>query len=122
MPYDTRWEAKGLYWRFHGEVSGREILQSNLDAYGDPRFEDLKYQIADFLEIELLEMEPIEVKKIAYLDNAAAKSNPRIRVAIVAQRESIEKYAALVEGYSGYSHWETEVFENLGEARAWLGA
>jgi hypothetical protein len=121
MPYDVQWEPKGVYWRFCGEVSGLEVLQSNLEAYGDPRFGELKYQIADFLEIESLDMEPSEVKKLAYLDKAAAKSNPHIKVALVAQRETLEAHARLHADYAGYSPWETEVFEGLNEARAWLG-
>ncbi len=122
MPYDTRWEPKGVHWRFFGRVSGLEVLQSNLEAYGDPRFTEIKYEIADFLEIDSLDMKPSEVKKLAYLDKAAAKSNPHIRVALVARREAIEKHARLHADYAVYSDWETEVFESLDEARAWLGA
>jgi hypothetical protein len=121
MPYEVKWESRGVYWRFFGRATGFEILQANLDAYGDPRFEELKYQIADFLEIESLEMDLREVKKIAYMDKAAARSNPNVRVALVAKPETLEMHAKLHAEYAGYSPWETEVFESLEEARSWLG-
>jgi hypothetical protein len=122
MPYEVQWESRGVYWRFFGKVSGREVMQSNLEVYGDSRFEELKYQIADFLAIESLEMNPSEVKKIAYMDKAAANSNPQIRVALVANPDTLITHIDLHTDYAVYSPWETEVFETLEEARTWLGA
>ena len=120
MPYETRWDSPGVIWTFQGKVTGQEILQANLDIYSDARFDALKYQLCDFLQTAHLELDPATVKRIAYLDVAAAKSNADIKVAIVTDRGILRDFAKMYAAYSDESNWETRIFNRLEEARSWL--
>ena len=120
MPYKTEWTENGVWWTYSGIVTSKEALQSNLEIYGDSRFDRLTYQIADFSGAEALELTEGEVKKIAYLDRAAALSNPKIKVAIVAHLDLIKEMAQMYANYSETSPWQTKIFNTLQEARQWL--
>ena len=121
MPYTTIWKDKGVCWTFHGTVTGKEILQCDLDIYGDERFDCLRYQIADFSGAEGFELNEFEVKKIAYLDKAAAATNPEIKVAIVAPQDFIREMSNLYAKYADDSPWETRIFDTVDQAKQWLG-
>ncbi len=120
MPYNIYWKNKGVRWKFSGAVTSKETLQSNMDIYGDPRFDSLRYQIADFREVERITFNEMDMKKIAYLDQAAAKSNPRIKVAIVSPVETIRAMMEVYAKYSMANPWQTKLFDSIDEAEAWL--
>ena len=76
MPCKMNWKDNELLWELFGEISAEEFHQNNLDHQGDPRWDELRYLIADFrnvISIDLLEEELIVVQAI---DKAEAISNP----------------------------------------------
>lgn len=120
MPFTSKWIEARVEKVATGKVTGEEIIQSNLEMYGDERFDRVKYGIADFTQAESFEIADKEVKAIAYLDMAAAKSKPNFKVAIVAPQDVMNKLANAYTGYGEKSPWETEVFDTLEQARQWL--
>ncbi len=120
MPNKAVWEPKGLYREFSGIVTSREILQAVLRVYGDPRFDELKYVINDFSQVEGVELDELNIKKVAYLDKASARSNPKIKIAFVTQNEAFYEYAALYSKFVEDLPWQTEVFPSLEQAREWV--
>lgn len=120
MPYGIKWTKKGIRWKFFGIVTSAEALESNLAIYGDSRFDSIRYQIADFTEVEELRLDDKDLKKIAFLDKAAARSNPRISVAIIAPGEALQQ---ILTDYAKYSHdtpWKTKLFETTKSAEDWI--
>jgi hypothetical protein len=120
MPYTIEWRRQGLIWRFEGVVTSEEALQSNQELYGDDRFDLARYQVADFSAVERIEFTPSVVKQIAYLDRAAAISNPRLKVAIVASPEILEEYMKVYEAYAPATQWKVRLCETRDDAEAWL--
>ena len=84
MPYVTHWEDEGVRWVFSGFVTDDDLLRCNLEAYGDPRFESLRYEIADFRAVEDFSAGPETVKRVARMDRDQSVRNPRVKVAILA--------------------------------------
>lgn len=121
MPYSTEWTDKGVQWIYTGIVTGTDMLRSNIEVYGDERFDDMRYQLVNFLNAESFDMTTEEVKEIAYRDKVAARSNPRVNVAVVATNDVIQALTRLYAEYSGSSPWKTELFETVEEAKKWLG-
>ena len=120
MPYQIIWEGRVVRWKFFGTVTSREAVQSNMEIYGDPRFDNIRFQIADFSEVEALQFEEKDMKKVAFLDKAAGRSNPNIHVAIIAPSENTRN---LLEAYSKYSvdsPWTVTVFDSCEQADHWL--
>ena len=120
MPYTTTWNRQGVVWTYSGVLTGQEALQSNLEIYGDERFDDLHYQIADFTAVTDNQISDLHTKKIAYLDRAAAQTNPNIKVAIVMKDVEHLNTADVYSELSKHSPWELKVCHSLEEAQAWV--
>ena len=120
MPYSTAWEPGGVIWTFWGVVSGEEILRSNQEIYGDARFDELKYQIVDLTRVERFDATRDDMAMIASNDIAAARSNPRVRVAVAARDELIRELSVFYETASAGSPWRQRIFDSVREARSWV--
>lgn len=116
MPYTTQWTQGGLIWKYSGTVSGEELLLSNLDIYGDERFDDLRYQIVDLSAVKNCKVTDKHMQKIAHLDMAAALTNPRIKVAVINGEVLSKVYA----NHTGVKHWQTKDFDNIEAAQSWV--
>jgi hypothetical protein len=119
MPHQLKWLPQGIIWTFTGKVTTTEILQRNMKIHGSERFDALRYEIADFTGAEGYEATRMEVRRIAYLGKAAAKSNPRVKVAIVAPDETNE-YLVEYLTHAREGPWKTEVFQSLEDAKNWV--
>ena len=96
------------------------MIQSNEEIYGDLRFDDLRSQLVDLSGAERFEISEKEMRHLAYLDAAAARSNPRIRVAVVATDENARKaYDAYVANVKK-PIWEYKLFDTREAAEDWL--
>ena len=120
MPHKLIWEPKGVYWEYSGKISGKEVIKSSTAIYGDPRFDQLRYKLVNFLDIETLKMDNNEVAQIACQHNAAGISNPNIKNAILCNSnisELVNQFTAFFES----SPWEVQVFQDIDKASDWLG-
>ena len=54
MPYEILWEARGVVKRHHGFLAADELLAASREIQSDPRFDDLRYIINDFLDVEAM--------------------------------------------------------------------
>ncbi|PXA03128.1 hypothetical protein DDZ13_13755 [Coraliomargarita sinensis] len=120
MPYKTEWRNRGVCWTYTGTVSGEDILKSNLDIYGDERFDDLKYQIVNLLEAEKIEVSERHMQKVAHLDAAAARTNKRVRVAVVAADKDARLLHELYVKHLSDGGWTSKLFDSIESAEAWV--
>lgn len=120
MPFQISWRNQGVEWQFTGRVTGAEIIRTNMEIYGDGRFDDLDYQIVDFSNIDEIQITEDDVKKIAYFDMAASKSNPDLKVAIISQEEKLLSYIGLYAAYMQGIEWDIHIFQNRKMAVEWL--
>jgi len=120
MPYRVNWENTGCHLFFYGVVTGTEIKDAGDEAYGHEAFDTTRYLIFDFTEAEDVRLTLEEVKALAATDLAAARTNPRIRQAIVSTSETVDIGLAFYVSNAPELPWVTEGFGSLGEARAWL--
>lgn len=120
MSYDLKWEDKGVSWKYYGQVSGKEIIEASKIIYGDPRFDELRYKLVDFLETETIEMDNHEIDVIASQHKASEMSNPNIKNAIVI-RSSASQLATKFAAFFSDSSWEVQIFQDLDKANNWLG-
>lgn len=120
MHYTITWTETGVTWTYTGLLTGNEILKSNDEIYGDPRFDDLRYQIVDMTDATSFEVSEVEMKQMAHLDKAAARTNPNIRLAVVAPSGAAREVADAYANNSNGAVWESKIFESLDEAKTWL--
>ena len=120
MPYHIEWNADTVIWTYTGRLTGEEILQSNMDIYGDERFDTLRYQIVDLRGVEEFVVNKHQMHQIAHLDRAAAYTNPRIRVAVVTNAQEGESITNSYIEQASDSHWPTHTFYDLDKALTWV--
>ena len=119
MSHKLVWEPEGVYWKYYGKVSGLEVFDATMIAYGDSRFDELKYKLVNFLDIESIEMKEAEVRAIAKQHKSAERHNPYIKNAIVLKSKTNElaiKFATLFND----SRWDVQIFDDLDAANDWL--
>lgn len=119
MPHQLTWEAKGVYWKYSGKVSGAEIIETSTEIYGDPRFDLLRYKLVDFSDIESIDMNDHDITKIACLHKAAGLSNPRIKNAILISSNQ-SKLANQFAAFFDDSPWDIQIFNEIDKANTWL--
>jgi hypothetical protein len=117
MPCKVTWTDNRLLWELSGNISTEEFHQINFDHQGDSRWDDLKYLIADFRNVKSIDLPVKELMLIQAMDKAAAKSNPYLKIASIANTNETRKIA---EFYGTDTPWEHRVFETFEEARSWL--
>ncbi len=122
VAYRAEWVTGGLVRKFWGEVTDQELHLGNLEVYDHACFDDTRYAICDFLDVDAIDLSEGELKKIAYMDIAAAKSNPRVKVAGAAELDVIKDYTAIYANYNEPSPWKTRFFRTMAEAHAWIDA
>ena len=120
MPHNLSWEQDGVYWKYYGNVSGKEIVETSTSIYGDQRFDTLKYKLVDFLGVDSIEMDDDELALVAYQHRSVERSNPYVKTAIVMQPSGI-KLANKFASFFSESFWDVRVFDNIDEANKWLG-
>lgn len=120
MPYRLTWERFGVYREYFGDVTVAERRDSLERICGDPRFDDIRYALTNYLAVEAYEVNRAATAEIAALHIAPLATNPTIAIAAVARRADI---LAAIEEFKGYGFTSApyRVFPELSEAREWLG-
>ena len=120
MSYKNNWEDNGLHRKFTGKITGQEILESNLSIQGNPRFDHIKYVLNDFLSITEFEITTADVNIISTVDNVAAISKKKLKIAIVADDKNllkwINEYLKMMQG----SPYDAAVFSAYDDALNWV--
>lgn len=121
MPYSLTWEPRGVYRRYHGDVSIAERLASFEAICGHPQFDELRYSITDYLAVQRYEVTDTATREIAAFHLGPHRTNPRVRIAAVAVRPdvlaAIRDFIALQIAPQPY-----EIFPTLDDARRWAMA
>lgn len=120
MPYQNKWEEVGLHRTFTGTISGQEVLTANLSIQGDPRFDDINFVLNDFTAIDGFDVTEIDISKIVATDNAAAISNPNLKIAIVATDKSLLEWIYMYLGKMETSPYQCQIFHNKNDALTWV--
>lgn len=119
MPYVIEWGQKEVYCKFTGEVSGQDLIGCNMSMYGSVRFDDIRIQIFDMLDVSKINFTSEDVKKVAALDRAAAKNNTRLKCALVSTDEVALGQSKIYQNEISDSPWEGKSFRTISEAREW---
>lgn len=120
MSYENIWEKHGVYRKYNNCVTGKEILQAVQDVESDNRFDLICYVINDYLDVTEVDVSFEKIKIIAAIDDAAALTNPNIKVAQVTTNSAIEDLAQFYSERPGNNRYHSKLFTSLDEAREWI--
>ncbi|GAV19655.1 hypothetical protein MMIC_P0605 [Mariprofundus micogutta] len=120
MAHSSIWETDGLYRKFSGDISGYEILQSNIELQGDARFKNIEYVINDFTDVTSHSVEVVHTEAYASTDQIVSHTKHRLKIALVVPQVEMlalaENYCELMKGQL----FECDIFRSLEQARSWL--
>lgn len=122
MAYVNNWEHKGIYRKYDGEITGKDILHAVQEVEADVRFDDIRYVISDFLDISGIRYERKDIVLLASIDRAAAMTNPDIKVAVIINSPEMMDAVKIYTDSLGSPPYPTRTFATLAEARAWVYA
>lgn len=118
MPVDLIWEARGVYRRYHGDVTIAERRRSLEMICSDPRFDNLRYSITDSLAVTNYEYSPQSTELAAALHIGPLTTNPNILITAVAVDPKI---VAAIDHFIAQGFVEPyRTFPTVDEARAWI--
>jgi hypothetical protein len=109
------WKDNELSWELSGVISAEELHKINLDHQGDPRWDDLRYLIADFKNVISINLPEEKLIVVQAIEKAEAISNPYLKIASIANSNETIK---LADFYGTDTSWKYGFFETLTEARS----
>ena len=119
MSYKLTWQDSNAIISFEGIVVFQDLYEAGNIMYGDRRYDNMKYQIADFSKTEKFEVTEQEIKIIAALDKSSSRWNNIIKLAIVSSDSCLlKKIMPYIESMKDTA-WSIKIFENIFEAKKW---
>ena len=120
MPNTYTWEQNGVYRQFTGELSGDEILASNLEINNNHNFKAAKYIINDFSKLTSHSIDVIHTKAIAVTDDILCSSKGQLKIALIVTQPDIVELANSYREQMHNNIFECEIFSTLKDAREWV--
>ena len=120
MPFEIKWGKDYVLFEYFGKVSSLELVNSNKLVYGDERFDNLKWELVHFDRAESVSINEKDIRLIAYMDKAAARSNPHITVAFIGQTETLEQIEAQYKNAGSPPVWPLVRFDSYEDAVSYI--
>ena len=119
MPVEITWEPRGVYRRYFGHVTIEERRRSFDQICADPRFDELRYAITDYLGVDDYEITSQATKEIAALHIGPSLTNTNIVIAAVVVDPRI---VAAIEHFISlrFTGQPYRIFPTVAAARAWI--
>lgn len=123
MPCEMIWKDEGIIFRHNGTVTNEEVQEMNNLMYGDPRFDKIRYQIADYTRVTENLISFKEAKVIAKIDRASSHWNRKVMLlgVVTTDPQFIPVAEAYFREFVG-TMWVGKCFSTLEEAMEWVGA
>jgi len=119
MSFQIEWHRNDVYVRFYGDLTLQDFRQVNGLIYGDMRFDDMIYQIADFIDVLSISLTVDEVKVVSTLEVSATRWNESVKVAHVSTNILLQNLIKAYEKGMQGTNWSCRLFENLDDAKTW---
>lgn len=120
MACEMIWEPHGILFKHSGRVDMDEVTRMNDRMYGDPRFDQIRYQIADYTEVTSNLITRKDASVVGTLDRTSAVWNIKMLNIVVTQDETflpvVDAYFNMFQG----TEWRCRVFKTLDEAYQWI--
>jgi hypothetical protein len=120
MPYRVRWEGHGVYRRFYGTVSAQDVRNACDEIASDPRYDDIRYVLSDFLEASPALSEH-EARALAQLERVRFFDNPDVVNAVIATNPRLFGCIPYLET-ADRSPCPIATFSAVSDARNWIAA
>lgn len=107
--------------QYSGRTGDMEVASAVRSAQADERFDELLYDIHDFLQCQSYTLFPSMMEELAATDAAAARSLVRHQLAVAVVTNRLDVIAS-VNAYrsSRLNVHKVKIFSSVQDARAWV--
>jgi hypothetical protein len=119
LAYSIHWRPDGAVKFFTGQVSFKDIINSEREIAGSSIYMTLKYVIAMYIDTQHSRLSEAELVAVRALRLGGYYSNPRIKYAFVTDDANI-KNAIERSVIDGQTLHATRVYESYENAFAWV--
>ncbi|PCH78322.1 MAG: hypothetical protein COB98_00745 [Flavobacteriaceae bacterium] len=117
MGFQLEWDNNDANIKFYGILVLQDLMDANGLIYGDGRFDEMCVQIADFTDVERVDLSSKDAKIITTLEEGASRWNRVVKVIHVTTNLKLKTLLTLYkEGMKG-TNWIIEVVDTLEEAK-----
>lgn len=120
MPWKSIYGAQGVEIRFSGRCDGAECTDAREAIYGHHYEEGLQYVVADFTNVEYLDLSLADLLKYAEHDRQYLLRNPSHLLALVAPQAPVLRLLRMYEHYMEGSPLRAHIAATRVEALSWL--
>lgn len=120
MSYEIIWEPRGVVKRHYGFLSSAELLAAAQVIQGDRRFDNLRYIINDFSDVDAHDVDIAAIEEFAALRIGAAFVNQDILSPVVAANELGRLIVEFLRSPMYANGHPVELFASMADARAWV--
>lgn len=119
MAYKVYWKKQGVLTEWLNQSTSKELISLQKEVQSNQRFDSLRYSIHDYRNCDQIIVDPDDMDEAAALDSAAALTNQKIVVALIATHPKV------VEMMGGYlrlelSPFPIKLFTDTSKALKWL--
>ena len=122
MTFNINWDKKGVYLKFRGVFTPQDLIDANNYVLSNANFESIKYQIFDFLHIDEFEITSLDITIVATMDKSQTETTEEMKIAILTQNDYVKKIVSEYDQFMEGSSWETQIFETIETAKAWVNS
>jgi hypothetical protein len=119
MSHHIVWAKELVSVVYSGQCSEADVLDVVIKLQSDHRFDAICRALHDFRRCAGMAPSPAALEELAARNSAAAASNSRLRIAVIAERADVlamlERFASI-----GLSPYDLRTFEDAESANAWL--
>ena len=119
MSYKLKWKKNDVIIIFENDIGFEDITRANEIIYGSPKFDNMRYQIVDFQNVNNVSISKDELDVIGTLEKSATIWNNEVKIACVTTnnyiKELFSEYAKTMQS----TNWECKIFDNYFAAEEW---
>jgi len=119
MPYRYEWKDNYFVTKFSGELNLKEIRECDNIHDGHVNFDNLRYSIWDFSEIDSVNLIEHDINIISAIDHASSISNPNLKILLIINNPDFKPLADMYIDSVKDLPWEVHIFETYDQALKW---
>ncbi len=120
MTFNINWDPKGVYVKFRGIVTAQDLIDANNYVISNGNFEDIDYQIFDFLHIDDFKVTSYDIDIVTTMDKTQLEVKEKMKIAVITQDNYVREITSEYEDSMKETGWETRIFESLEKAKNWV--
>ena len=119
MPIECEFKSNGVIFWSSGVITGKEMLQSNKEAYSHQYDEALEFQLADVSDVDEFDISMEDMTALAKMDNEMKKDKKQF-ACVVAPSDILFGMFRSWNIQSNKNDFENNVVRSMDEAIAWF--